>query len=124
MEASIPITKALNYRGDVILAYEMNGQSIPLEHGFPVRAIVPGHVGVRNVKWVNKITLSPEEAKGTWQRGMAYKGFSPATKTLEGVDVEKIPSVQETSVQSAITWPQPSSTLEPGVKNTIKGLVL
>ena len=48
--ASIPIEKAMNPRGDVLLAFQMNGVDIPRDHGYPVRAIVPGHVGSRNVK--------------------------------------------------------------------------
>ena len=50
--ASIPIYKALDPKADVLLAYEMNGEPIPLDHGFPVRVIVPGVVGARNVKWL------------------------------------------------------------------------
>merc|ERR1719240_1639321 len=60
MQASIPIEKALSVYGDVVLAYEMNGEVLPPEHGFPVRVVVPGHVGVRNVKWVSKIKTSAE----------------------------------------------------------------
>ena len=41
---------------------------------------VPGVVGVRNVKWLGRITASREEAEGPWQRGIAYKGFSPMVK--------------------------------------------
>ena len=108
MEASIPASKALSTYGDVLLAYEMNDQALPPQHGFPVRVIVPGHVGVRNVKWLQKIQLSSEESHGPWQRGMSYKGFSPATRSLEGIDVEKIPSLQEQPVQSAITFPGPN----------------
>lgn len=53
--ASIPISKALDPRGDVIIAYEMNGESLPADHGFPVRVIVPGVVGARNVKWLGEL---------------------------------------------------------------------
>ena len=120
MEASIPIRKAISRYGDVILAYEMNDAPLPAKHGFPLRAIIPGHVGVRNVKWVKNIILSNEEAKGTWQRGMAYKGFGPSTKTLDGIDVEKIPSLQEQPVQSAITVPPSNCTLKSGY-NLLKG---
>lgn len=90
LESSIPISKAINPRGDCLLAFEMNGVPIPVEHGFPIRSIVPGHVGIRNVKWLKKINLSHEESHGTWQRGMAYKGLPPSAKTLEGIDVEKV----------------------------------
>lgn len=58
--ASIPIEKALNPAGDVILAYEMNGEPIPRDHGYPLRVIVPGIVGARNVKWLGKICIFPE----------------------------------------------------------------
>ena len=91
LQASIPIRKALSLYGDVILAYEMNEEPIKPQHGYPLRAIVPGHVGVRQVKWLKEIILSPEEATGPWQRGMAYKGFGPSVKSLEGIDVEAIP---------------------------------
>jgi len=111
MQASIPIEKALSPFGDVLLAYEMNDEILPAEHGFPVRVIVPGVVGVRNVKWLGKIETSKEEAEGTWQRGMAYKGFSPAVKSLDGVDLSKILSIQEMPVQSSIVYPTDGSTV-------------
>jgi len=120
LEASIPIRKAIDPYGDVILAYEMNDAPLPTKHGYPLRAIVPGHVGIRNVKWVNNINISNEEAHGTWQRGMAYKGFGPSVKTLDGIDVEKIPSLQEQPIQSAITVPPPNSILKSGY-NLLKG---
>ena len=50
MEASIPLEKAMSEYGDVLMAYEMNGAPVTHDHGFPLRAVVPGHVGVRNVK--------------------------------------------------------------------------
>ena len=45
----------MSKRGDVILAYEMNGEAIPRDHGFPIRVIVPGVVGARNVKWLGTV---------------------------------------------------------------------
>ena len=56
--ASIPIEKAADPRGDVILAYEMNGEQLSRDHGYPIRVIVPGVVGVRNVKWLGRIEVS------------------------------------------------------------------
>lgn len=101
--ASIPIEKAIAPKGDVLLAYEMNGEEIPRDHGFPLRAVAPGIVGARNVKWLSKIHFSKEECKGHWQQN-DYKGFSPNVD-WDNVDFSKSPSIQELPVQSAITEP-------------------
>jgi sulfane dehydrogenase subunit SoxC len=52
----MPVARAME--DDTILAYMMNGDILPIDHGFPVRAIVPGWVGVANIKWVGKIIVS------------------------------------------------------------------
>ena len=44
-DAAIPVEKALDPRGDVLLATKMNGQPLPREHGGPLRVIVPGYIG-------------------------------------------------------------------------------
>ena len=47
------------------------------DHGYPIRVVVPGVVGARNVKWLNRIVLSPEESTSHWQQN-DYKGtFCP-----------------------------------------------
>ncbi|XP_072758237.1 sulfite oxidase isoform X1 [Anoplolepis gracilipes] len=111
--ASIPITKAMDPRGDVILAYEMNGKLLSRDHGFPIRLIVPGVVGARNVKWLSKICISKQESQSQWQQG-DYKGFSPSTD-WDTVDFSKSPAIQEMPVISAICDPQNSDVVE--VKN-------
>jgi hypothetical protein len=57
---SFPFEKAVDPFGDCLIAYEMNGQPIPRPHGFPVRAIVPGHAGARHCKYLQQITVTPE----------------------------------------------------------------
>lgn len=97
--SSIPIKKAVDPQGDVLLAYGMNGKPLPRDHGYPLRSIVPGHVAARSVKWLRHITLSDEESPSQWQR-KDYKCFGPnQTK----VDWEAAPAIQELPVQSAIT---------------------
>jgi sulfite oxidase len=97
--ASVPIKKAIDPQGDVLLAYGMNGKTLPPDHGFPLRSIVPGHVAARSVKWLNHIGLSDEESPSQWQR-RDYKCFGPnQTK----VDWDTAPAIQELPVQSAIT---------------------
>jgi sulfite oxidase len=53
--ASIPIGKAIS--GDVLLAYEMNDEDLPRDHGYPIRVVATGIVGARNVKWLRRIVL-------------------------------------------------------------------
>jgi DMSO/TMAO reductase YedYZ molybdopterin-dependent catalytic subunit len=61
---SIPLEKA---RADVVLAYKMNGGNLPPEHGFPVRAIVPGWYAVASVKWLQRIVVTDQTFTGYYQ---------------------------------------------------------
>lgn len=119
--ASIPLSKACDPRGDVILAYEMNGQPLPRDHGFPVRVICPGIVGARNVKWLSKITVSDIESDSHWQQN-DYKGFSPSTD-WDTVDFSKSPAIQNMPVTSAICSPQPNEKISINERGciTVKG---
>merc|ERR1719483_1559867 len=64
--ASIPIEKAADPRGDVLLAYEMNGVTLPRDHGHPIRIVVPGVAGARCVKWLGRVEISETECDGQW----------------------------------------------------------
>jgi len=103
MKTSISIIKALNAFGDVILAYEMNDEDIPRDHGYPLRVIVPGYAAVRNVKWLSKLELAEEESEGIWQRALNYKVLPPSVVDAREVDLDKIPGLSEVSVFSGIT---------------------
>ena len=65
-DVGIPIDRGL--MDGTILAYEMNGVPLPTEHGFPVRAIVPGLYGMMNAKWITDIELVDRVYEGFWQR--------------------------------------------------------
>ncbi len=49
---------------DNLLCYEMNGDPLPPEHGFPVRLIAPGWYGVANVKWLTRIEVTDRRYAG------------------------------------------------------------
>ncbi|XP_028301843.1 sulfite oxidase, mitochondrial [Gouania willdenowi] len=118
--ASIPLKKAVSEDGDVLLAYEMNGEDLPADHGFPLRVVVPGTVGARNVKWLGKIIVSAEESSSHWQQN-DYKGFSPGTD-WDTVDFKSAPAIQELPIQSAITTPADGSTIDRSQETvTVKG---
>lgn len=108
--ASIPIWKGIDKRGDVLLAYEMNGVPIPRDHGFPIRVVIPGVVGARNVKWLSKIIVSESESNSHWQQN-DYKGFSPSVD-WDTVDYSKSPAIQELPVVSAICTPSDGDFVE------------
>ncbi|KAL7535010.1 hypothetical protein ACHAWF_005023 [Thalassiosira exigua] len=103
MLASIDITKAFSPFGDVIVAYEMNGDQLPRDHGYPLRVIVPGYAAVRNAKWLSKLELAEEQAEGMWQRGLNYKVLPPSVTDANEVDLEKMPGLGEVAVFSGIT---------------------
>ena len=63
--ASLPMEKALH--PDTMLAYEMNGESLSVEHGYPLRAVVPGWFGMASVKWLTGIRVVKEPFWGFHQ---------------------------------------------------------
>jgi sulfane dehydrogenase subunit SoxC len=69
-ERSLPVDEAR--RDDVLLAYEVNGEPLPPQHGFPLRLVVPGWYGMTNVKWLARITAVAEPFEG-YQQSRAYR---------------------------------------------------
>lgn len=61
---SLPLRKA---RADVLLAYQMNGEKLSANHGFPLRAIVPGWYAMASVKWLRRIVASERPFNGFYQ---------------------------------------------------------
>src|SRR5881396_4150711 len=61
---SIPLLKA---RTDVLLAYQMNGSDLPPEHGFPLRAIVPGWYAMASIKWLQRVIVTDRPFTGYYQ---------------------------------------------------------
>jgi sulfane dehydrogenase subunit SoxC len=78
----LSVTKAM--AEDTILAYAMNGEPLPPDHGFPVRVLVPGWIGVANIKWVGRIEVSEQALFSPWNTetyiliGADYQADPPA----------------------------------------------
>ncbi|MEV0935402.1 sulfite oxidase [Streptomyces phaeochromogenes] len=70
----LPLAKALD---DVLLAYEMNGERLPHDHGYPVRVLVPSWVGIASIKWVGDIEVSAQPLFSPWNTAF-YRLFGPA----------------------------------------------
>jgi sulfane dehydrogenase subunit SoxC len=69
-ERSLPLREAL--RDEVTLAYEVNGQPLPPQHGFPVRLLVPGWYGMTSVKWLARVTALDRPFNG-YQHARVYR---------------------------------------------------
>jgi len=61
----IPVIEAMHQ--DSLLAYEINGERLPFNHGFPVRLLVPGLFGMKNPKWLTRIEAVSTHFTGYWQ---------------------------------------------------------
>ena len=90
---SIPFQKAQQ----TILAYKMNGTDLPAEHGFPVRAVVPGWYGMASVKWLQRIIVTGEPFTGYyqtidyayWERREAIAELTPLTNMQVKAQISK-----------------------------------
>jgi sulfite oxidase len=78
---SVPLAKAL--RPEVLLAWAMNGHPLPPVHGAPVRVVVPGYIGARSVKWVERITVQAGPSDNYYQ-ATAYRLLPPEARPSVG----------------------------------------
>jgi DMSO/TMAO reductase YedYZ molybdopterin-dependent catalytic subunit len=91
---------------EVLLAYAMNGEPLPLDHGFPVRLVVPGWVGVASVKWLTGIEAVTAPYEGFYQR---------ARYVIERADQTGAPEPATwLPVRATIARPTENAVLRPG----------
>ena len=107
VERPMPVAKAM--QDDTLLAYAMNGDVLPPDHGFPARVIVPGWVAINSIKWVGSIFVSEEPIyveRNTVEYVLAGPDYAPEGEALG-------PVLTTTPVRSAIalSWP---ATLQAG----------
>ena len=116
---SVPVADALE--PDPILAFNMNGEPLAREHGFPLRLVMPGYYGACNVKWLSEIRVQRERYVGHYQarwyrtiRGIGGTGKDdgPDTQWLEN----EVTRLQLKSVISRVR--------KSGSAHTIMGFVL
>ena len=106
---SLPLELATH--PDTLLAYEMNGAVLPMEHGYPIRLIVPGWYGMAHVKWLSKITTLTEPFSGYFQGEKYVLKYRDGTKS----------PVQEMQIKSTITSPDSNETINCCSNYFIKG---
>src|SRR5204862_1812449 len=109
---SLPLDKAM--RQEVLIAYRMNGRDLTPDHGYPVRAIVPGHYGMASVKWLTHIRAEREPFRGYWQTSdYAY------WDQLDGKPVRR--ALSEIKVKAEIARPRVYETVAPDQLYTVSG---
>lgn len=132
---SLPLGMA--FENDALLAYSINGEPLNAKHGFPLRVILPGHFGMKQPRWLTKITLTAEEKPGYWaDRGWSRTAYVQplsridAPTALEGLKAGAVTTVRgiayagskpvtgvQVSTDDGATWLE-ASLIAPRSKNT------
>jgi DMSO/TMAO reductase YedYZ molybdopterin-dependent catalytic subunit len=99
---SLPMAKALE--PTTVVAYGMNGRSLPRAHGFPARIIAPGIYGMKNVKWLERIEVVDYDYEGYWQRSDGWDNLAEI-KTASRIDVpQELTSADGVGVVAGLAW--------------------
>jgi sulfite oxidase len=105
--SSIPVSKAT--ASEVLLAWRMNDQDLPMLHGGPVRVVVPGYVGARSVKWVQRVTAQADPSASFFQ-ATAYRLLPVDGEPAPGVGV----SLGPVALNSDILIPDDGASIPAG----------
>ena len=96
---SLPMDVAMH--PDTLVAYEMNGEELPAEHGYPLRLVVPGWYGMASVKWLVGVKVIDYE----------YEGFFQTDKNVIENDEGVWEPITQISIKSLISTPAPGDVL-------------
>lgn len=115
----VPMQKA--YQEETLLAFQMNGEDIPLAHGYPLRLIAGGWPASASGKWVNGISVRNKVHDGTKMTGTAYRVPCETVAPGEKVKDEDMCIIESMPVKSLITYPKTGATIKKGKKLNIRG---
>lgn len=108
--------------GEVMLAYAMNGEDLPLLNGYPLRLVVPGYYGTYWVKHLSEITVIDEVFDGFWV-GTAYRiPNTPGACMPAGTTAKSTVPIGRFNVRSFITSPGDAATLAAGREILVRGI--
>jgi sulfite oxidase len=107
---SIDLDKALTE--DVLLATGLNGAPLPPVHGFPLRAVVPGWIGARSVKWLGRIVLRTDPSPNYFQ-SRAYR-IQREIDPLDPRDVSSGVAISAVPLNAVILEPTPDQVVRAG----------
>ncbi len=116
---AIPLERALH--PDTLVAYQMNGETLPPLHGYPARLVVPGWVGDDWVKWLSRITLTAEEPDEFYYR-TAYRYPTEVVEPGSKVPPEKMAVMTEMVVKSLFATPSQGTRVSAGRTVEVQGV--
>jgi DMSO/TMAO reductase YedYZ molybdopterin-dependent catalytic subunit len=102
---------------DVLVAYEMNSDALPAEHGFPARLVVPGFYGTNSVKWLTRMTLAESRASGPF----TTRWYNDPVLDDAGGKTGDTKTVWSIAPESLIVSPAPHASIERSVEQQIWG---
>ncbi len=114
-----PMAKAL--QDETLLAFQMNGEDIPLVHGYPLRLVAGGWPASVSGKWIQRISIRNKEHDGTKMQGDAYRVPCNPVAPGEKVAEKDMCIIESMPVKSLITSPKTGALIPTGKKLTIKG---
>jgi DMSO/TMAO reductase YedYZ molybdopterin-dependent catalytic subunit len=108
--------------GEVMLAYEMNGEPLPFLNGFPLRLVVPGHYGTYWVKHLHEITVIPDTLENFWMATAYRIPCTPGAAIPPGTTPAKTEPIQRFNVRSFITSLADDDKIVAGQSTIVKGI--
>jgi len=93
--------------GDILVAYEMNGEPLDCEHGYPLRLIIPGYYGTNSVKWLYRLELASSRHDGLFTKKLYNDPVPPSLGNPKG----GTRPVWEIAPESFVVHPAPDATL-------------
>ena len=114
-----PMVKAL--QDETLLAFEMNGEDIPLVHGYPLRLVAGGWPASVSGKWIERISIRNKVHDGTKMTGDSYRVPCNPVGPGEKVSEKDMCIIESMPVKSLITHPKTGAMISEGNKLNIRG---
>ena len=114
-----PMAKAL--QDETLLAFKMNGEDIPLAHGYPLRLVAGGWPASVSGKWLTGISVRDKEHDGTKMTGSAYRVPCEPVAPGEKVKDEDMCIIESMPIKSLITYPKTGAQIKEGKSLKING---
>ncbi len=115
----VPMAKAME--DETLIAFQLNGEDIPLMHGYPLRLVVGGWPASASGKWLHKLVIRNIVHDGPKMTGDAYRVPCETVAPGSKVDDEDMCIIESMPVKSLITWPKTGAIVRSGQSFEVRG---